>query len=275
VRTEFRLSTGTTAALDNQATSGAVVLLVPGYTGSKEDFMPLLRPLADAGYRAVAIDQRGQYESSWATQPSGYVIDTLASDICELSTELAESDAVVHLVGHSFGGLVTRAAVIAKPALFDSYTIMGSGPGSLPGQRRTELEAMEPVLAQYGMTVLWDQIALRSQADPKWVASPPALKQFLRTRFLRNDPVGLQVMGNELRSVADRTEELAATGVPMLVLHGVDDDAWPPAVQREMAERLDVSYRVIADAAHSPAVENPAGTMDTLLDFWTALPRRR
>src|SRR5439155_8725343 len=66
VRTQFRLSSGTTAALDNQATSGAVVLFVPGYTGSKEDFMPLLRPLANAGYRAVAIDQRGQYESSWA-----------------------------------------------------------------------------------------------------------------------------------------------------------------------------------------------------------------
>jgi len=251
-----------------------VVLFVPGYTGSKEDFMPLLRPLANAGYRAVAIDQRGQYESSWAGQPSGYLIDRLASDISELSAELAESGAVVHLVGHSFGGLVSRAAVIAKPDLFHSYTIMGSGPGSLPGQRRTELDAMEPVLAQYGMTVLWDQIALRSQSDPKWVASPPTLKQFLRTRFLRNDPSGLQVMGNELRSVADRTEELAATGVPMLVLHGVDDDAWPPSVQRDMAERLDAPYRVIAEAAHSPAVENPAGTMDALLEFWKALPHR-
>ena len=275
MRTEFRLSSGTTDALVNRASSGAVVLFVPGYTGSKEDFMPLLRPLANAGYRAVAIDQRGQYESSWASQPSGYLIDTLASDISELSAELAESDAVVHLVGHSFGGLVGRAAVIAKPDLFGSYTMMGSGPGSLPGRRRAELEAMEPVLAQHGMTALWDQIAQRSQADPKWVASPPALKRFLQTRFLRNDPVGLQVMGNELRSVADRTEELAATGVPMLVLHGVDDDAWPPAVQRDMAERLDAPYRVIAEAAHSPAVENPAGTIDALLEFWRAQPSRR
>jgi pimeloyl-ACP methyl ester carboxylesterase len=274
VRTEFTLSSGTTAALDNGATSAPVVLFVPGYTGSKEDFMPLLRPLANAGYRAVAIDQRGQYESSWASHPSGYLIESLAGDICELSAELAQSGAALHLVGHSFGGLVTRSAVIAKPDLFASYTIMGSGPGSLPGQRRAEIEAMEPVLAQYGMDVLWEQIALRSQADPKWVQSPPALKEFLRTRFLRNDPAGLQVMGNELRVVADRTAELAATSVPLLVLHGVDDDAWAPAVQQDMADRLGAGYRVLAEAAHSPAVENPDGTIDALLEFWTTLPRR-
>jgi pimeloyl-ACP methyl ester carboxylesterase len=68
VRTQFSLPTGTIAALDNRDTApagvGPVVLLVPGYTGSKEDFLPLLRPLARAGFRAVAMDQRGQFESA-------------------------------------------------------------------------------------------------------------------------------------------------------------------------------------------------------------------
>jgi pimeloyl-ACP methyl ester carboxylesterase len=35
-----------------------------------------------------------------------------------------------------------------------------------------------------------------------------------------------------------------------------------------MAERLGARYVVIPDAAHSPAVENPAGTVATLLAFW-------
>ena len=35
------------------------VLLVPGYTGSKEDFIALLGPLAAAGRRVVAVDLRG------------------------------------------------------------------------------------------------------------------------------------------------------------------------------------------------------------------------
>src|SRR4051812_50133168 len=51
---------GRLAALDTggEAVRGTA-LLVAGYTGSKEDFAPLLAPLADAGYRVVAIDRRG------------------------------------------------------------------------------------------------------------------------------------------------------------------------------------------------------------------------
>ena len=45
------------------------VLMVAGYTGSKEDFAPLLAPLAEAGYRVVALDQRGQYESPGPDDP--------------------------------------------------------------------------------------------------------------------------------------------------------------------------------------------------------------
>jgi len=81
MRSSFALSVGPIAALDNGPAlpdeQESVALLVPGYTGSKEDFMPLLRPLASAGIRAIAIDQRGQYESAWAGDSAGYEIDRL------------------------------------------------------------------------------------------------------------------------------------------------------------------------------------------------------
>jgi pimeloyl-ACP methyl ester carboxylesterase len=274
VKSSLALSSGTIATLDNGADSSAVAIFVPGYTGSKEDFTPLLRPLAAAGYRAIAVDQRGQYESSWASDPSGYEITALGADVAELATELRTDGTTIHLVGHSFGGLVTRSAVIAKPDLFDSFTLMGSGPAAIGGERRQWVDAMEPVLAQYGMSALWDRIALRSQADPKFLQSPPAVQRFLQTRFMANDPVGLTVMGHEIRTAEDRTDELVATGTALLVLHGIDDDAWPPAVQRTMAERLGAQYRVVSDAAHSPAVENPTGTLEALIEFWRALPSR-
>ena len=55
---------GPLVALDTggEAVRGTA-LLVAGYPGSKEDFAPLLAPLAEAGYRVVALDQRGQFES--------------------------------------------------------------------------------------------------------------------------------------------------------------------------------------------------------------------
>ncbi len=277
MRTDFALPSGAIAALDSSlhrdapAGSRPVVLLVPGYTGSKEDFLPLLRPLRDEGYRAVAIDQRGQFESAWAAGPAGYTFQALAQDICQLAAELAPPGSGVHLVGHSLGGLVGREAVLAKAELFDSFTLMGSGPDAITGRRRALMDAGELVLARRGMAGLWNQMELSAQADPRYAQSPPALRKFLRTRFMATDPVGLQVMGQELRTAADRTAELAGTGLPMLVLHGEADDAWTPAVQAEMARRLGAAHAVIAGAAHSPAVESPAATLRALLAFWDGL----
>src|SRR4051794_16670733 len=72
---------GPLAALDTggEAVRGTA-LLVAGYTGSKEDFAPLLAPVADAGYRVVAIDQRGQFESPGPADPAAYSVAELAAD---------------------------------------------------------------------------------------------------------------------------------------------------------------------------------------------------
>src|SRR5690349_6025318 len=81
-------------------------LLLPGFTGSKEDFNPLHVPLAQRGYRTVAVDGRGQYESDGpATDESPYAQRELALDVLAQAEALGEP---VHLLGHSFGGQVAR-----------------------------------------------------------------------------------------------------------------------------------------------------------------------
>jgi pimeloyl-ACP methyl ester carboxylesterase len=274
----IEISAGRLAALSNErwlaepADSLDTVLLVPGYTGSKEDFMPLLRGLAEAGLRALAIDQLGQYESSWAASAAGYTIDSLADNVLEIVAKLRHNSNAVHVVGHSFGGLVARAAALgatadAGPA---SLTLMDSGPGPIVGRRLTALELAEPVLLSEGLAAVWDLISSDAAADPKFARASPAQRAFLQRRFLANDPTGLLVMGRELRTVPDRTSELARLRLPMLVVHGAEDDAWPPALQAEMARALDAAHEVIPLAAHSPAVENPDATLTALLKFWDA-----
>jgi pimeloyl-ACP methyl ester carboxylesterase len=279
VKTEISLLSGSVAVLDTHASRDArdpTVLLVPGYTGSKEDFEPLLGGLADVGYRAVAIDQRGQYESEWSADPDGYRLAALAADVVELGRRLRASAPLLHLLGHSFGGLVVRAAAIREPATFDSLTLMGSGPSAIGGERRRMLELCEPMLAEDGLQAVWDATASRSAFNP-YARTDPGTLQLLRTRFFANDPVGLAVMGAELQTVPDRTAELAIAyaGKPVLVLHGVDDDAWPPTEQQRMAEALRAELCVISRAAHSPAVENPSETLRGLVSFWDRAGRAR
>jgi pimeloyl-ACP methyl ester carboxylesterase len=242
----------------------STVLLVPGYTGSKEDFRALMAPLAEAGHRAVALDQRGQFQSPGTDDPAAYTTTALGEDLLAVVEELGGDP--VHLLGHSFGGLVARAAVLARPRAFRSLTLMGSGPAGLTGPRVAVLPLMRPLLEQ-GMPVLVEAMDALNAADQRWLALDASVQAFLRDRMLASSARALIAMADALTGEPDRVQELRETGLPVLVLHGEDDDAWTPQLQTEMAERLGAAHAVIPDAAHSPAVENPEPTAKALLGF--------
>jgi pimeloyl-ACP methyl ester carboxylesterase len=270
---------GPFAALEAQPARGVCerrpALLVPGFTGSKEDFIPVLQPLASAGRSVIAIDMRGQYQSQGPADPGRYAPSELAADIAAVADASAGDDQGVHLVGHSLGGLIAREAALAQATPILSLTLLSSGPASLSGERAellrgmlTALEAAGRVPGQLRATVgnLWDDhLEPEARAD----GVPEQIIAFLRTRMLTNSPTGLLVMGRYLLGCPDRTVELANLGgPPILVLYGENDDAWPPAVQERMARRLGAQRVCIPGAGHSPAVEAPETTASTLTAFW-------
>ena len=102
------------------------------------------------------------------------------------------------------------------------------------------------------------------RADP---TLPPDIAEFLAKRFTSNAEASLKAITQLLLDAPDIIDEVAGTGLPLWVGRGADDDAWPHDVQAAMAKRLDTDIHVIADAAHSPAVENPQGLVDAWLPF--------
>jgi pimeloyl-ACP methyl ester carboxylesterase len=255
------------AALQSGEPERPPVLLVPGFTGSKEDFGPILDPIGAAGFFATAIDLPGQFESPGLPAPADYTPDRLGAVVRAIAELLGPR---VRLLGHSFGGLVARAAVIGEPSAFESVVLLCSGPAELGGARRATIEDLEPLLASVGLPGLYAAMQAAALADPSYVAPPPDVEEFLERRFLRGSPAMMQGMAEALRREPDRVAELAATDVPVLVAHGIDDDAWPPVEQKDMASRLAAGYEVIAECAHSPAVENPAATVAVLTEFWNS-----
>jgi pimeloyl-ACP methyl ester carboxylesterase len=264
---------GVFAVLDAMPAAGpcelGTVLLVPGYTGSKEDFIALLGPLSAAGRRVVAVDLRGQYQTPGPDDPDAYDLSALGADVTALCAALQAT----HLLGHSFGGLVAREAVLGgcEPA---SLTLMSSGPAALPGPRAGELHSMldyvdgTPVPDLGGkLAEIWSG-ALRPQAQAAGVTGP--VLSFLDQRMLGSNPTGLVTMAARLLKAEDKTAELAARGIPAFVLYGENDDAWPPAQQRDMAVRLSAERTCIPGAAHSPNVEAPATTAHALTRFWNS-----
>ena len=269
-RERLPASTGDLAALvaepPQDVPSRPPVLLVPGYTGSKEDFLPILGPLARAGHRTVAIDLRGQHESGGPEDAAAYSIGALAKDVADVLAGLGEP---AHLVGHSFGGLVCRRVVLdgARPL---TLTLLGSGPAALGGQRAAVVELMRPMLDEGGVAALADAADASNRSSPKYAEVSADVIEFLHQRMLNSPAAALRTMGEQLITATDETAELRATGLPVLVAHGETDDAWTPAEQKDMAERLGAAYVSIAGSVHSPACEAPAATVETLLSYWTA-----
>jgi pimeloyl-ACP methyl ester carboxylesterase len=251
---------------------GPVVLLVPGYTGSKEDFAPLLDPIAEAGYQALAIDLPGQMDTPGPDDEAAYLPAALGTGLADLVEKLASDGRPVLLLGHSYGGLVARRAVLAG-APVAGLTLLCSGPGELPqGTRRQTLELGDPLLREHGLTAAYAAQEALNRDNPRWRGMPEPMREFFRARFLRNSEAALLGMARGLRTepdlVADLSRKLRGASTGCLVACGVTDDTWPPAVQRDMADRLEADYAAIPGAGHSPAVEAPQALLDALLPTW-------
>ena len=287
-RTTIRTTRGAFAALEavpaSRVCEREAALLVPGYTGSKEDFLAILDLLAADSRRVVAIDMRGQFETPGADDPGGYAAAALGADI----VAIMHATGARHLVGHSYGGLIGREAVLAgtgsagtrSGSEIASFTLMSSGPAALTGPRARELRAMLAALGvsqdgtpdtaalRAGISGLW-QDHLAPQAVAAGV--PGHIVEFLGRRMLSNDPDGLILMARHMLTAPDRTAELARLDqIPMLIIYGEDDNSWSPAAQENMARRLGARRLCIPAAVHSPAVEAPATTASALTQFWDA-----
>lgn len=246
------------------------VLLVPGFTGSKEDHLALLPLLAARGWDAWAFSQRGQGDSAAPVGTGSYRLADFVGDALEVAAVVsaAGDGQPVHLVGHSFGGVVARAAAIAAPASFASLTMLCSGPRGWP-DRKADVRAR--LLAADG-TDLW-RLDNPDRADLPDAELPEA-DRFLRERSERTSTDNLLGAIAILADPGDTTDALAATGLPVLVAHGEDDAAWPQEWQASMARRLGASYGVVAGAGHLPNLENPTGTADLLDSYWATVDGR-
>ena len=272
----LRTARGEFAVVDAPVADGVAVkgtaLLLPGFTGSKEDYNPLHEPLAARGYRTVAVDGRGQYESDGPeTDESAYSQGELARDVLAQAAALGTP---VHLVGHSLGGQIARAAVLLDHAPFLSLTLMASGPAQISGSQQQRVKLLRDALAVMSMAEVWEAIQAMEPPEETDTGDPGELdgglddQDDLRRRWLGNKPAQLLATGRQLCVEPDRVAELAAVPLPFHVLSGSSDDTWPVPLLDDMALRLHAHRTVVEGAEHSPNTDRPLDTARAFADFW-------
>ncbi|NYI08108.1 alpha/beta fold hydrolase [Allostreptomyces psammosilenae] len=290
----LRTARGDFATLDTEPASGpspagGTALLLPGYTGSKEDFIALLAPLTAAGHRVVAVDLRGQHGTGGPRDEAVYALPELAADVLAMADALIGADGrPVHLLGHSWGGLIGRAALLLDSGLgtdpeitddapttpassstrFASWTAMSSGPAALQDSEVARTKLLVDGVRTLPLDVLWPSVNPNPPADA-------AIGEFLRRRWLGTVPEALIAGGEQLVQEPDRVAALATLPLPKLVLSGSTDWAWPVPWQDDMARRLGARRVVVDGAGHSPNTERPTETAGHLTAFWHEVGRDR
>ncbi|NEC92635.1 alpha/beta fold hydrolase [Streptomyces sp. SID12501] len=277
----LRTARGEFAVIDASVAAGVepkgTVLLLPGFTGSKEDFISTHEPLAARGYRTVAVDGRGQFESPGPRDDeSAYAQAELAQDVLALAAAVGTP---VHLAGHSLGGQVARAAVLLDHSPFLSLTLISSGPAQISEAQQQRAKLLRDALAVMSLADVWE--AIQAMDDPQ--AGGGDLdpvdtldaglddREDLRRRWMSTSPAQLVATGRQLCSEPDRVAELAAVPLPFHVLSGAEDGTWAVPLLDDMAVRLHAHRTVIAGAEHSPNTDRPLETARALADFWDTL----
>ncbi|MFF7636183.1 alpha/beta fold hydrolase [Kitasatospora sp. NPDC008050] len=94
---------------------GPLVLLLHGFPESWYSWRHQFAPLAAAGYRVVAPDQRGYARSERPLDVGSYTLPHLVGDVVGLIEALGADQAVV--VGHDWGAPVAWASAMLRPDL--------------------------------------------------------------------------------------------------------------------------------------------------------------
>ena len=254
VRGEFEAPSGTLATIATGDPGNPRVVLIPGATGSKEDFVLMLPELAEAGYFALSCDIAGQYESARAGPENlvpprrRYDYELFRDDLLAM---LDAGEGASHVVGYSFAATVAQLAFKQRPEKFRSLTLISCPPE--PGQCFRGLRFIGWfsgwVNSRAGTALMiWGIRRNVARVAPKRL-------RFVKSRFAFTrrssvvDIIGLMKHTPDLRRV------LAAATLPKFVAVG-EHDLWPLALHRHFAQSIGARITVYR-GGHSPSETSP------------------
>jgi pimeloyl-ACP methyl ester carboxylesterase len=244
--------------LDLDPGSGAIpLLLLHGWTGSKEDFAPVVERLAAA--RRVLVPDLPGHGSCPPAADGDYSLGAHVRWLLDLLADRGVRGDV-HVLGHSHGGLVAQRLAAAAAHRVTSLALVGTGLGAVGDATRAEVVAVARAARDRGVEAAW--ATSLAQGD----GGPP--DPVVRARFLAMPAEAIVGVARNVVVSEPLGAFLRGVDFPVLVCHGEDDTAWTPAEQQLLARRIaGARYAIIPDAQHCPATENPEGLLALLEPF--------
>lgn len=228
--------------------SGEPVILLHGFPQSSQCWTGALTTLEDAGYRAVAPDQRGYSPDACPQGVEAYRVSELMSDVTRIAGALGHSR--FHLVGHDWGGTVAWALAAHQPQRVSSLTVLSTPhtaalARALHGARQRLRMAYFPVLqtpgvgeaAFYVLRGFFLEQALAATGLPRTLARRDI------DAILEVGPAGPLNWYRALRLPSD--QRTGTITVPTLFVWGDRDPAFGRDAAEATEEQVSAPYHVV------------------------------
>ena len=260
---------GTLTRILQAGVSGEPVVLVHGTATRADRWVRNLEPLAEAGFRAYAIDLPGhgfaEKNGTFNHSVSGYA-KFLSNFVDSLGA------AKVTLVGTSLGGHVAAACATSHPDKMSGLVLVGSM-GLVPIGEEMRLRIQGGATNQTRDFIA--QKLRRVMVDPALVT-----ESFIEEEFRFNNSPGaaeaLQKLGNYIAADLDHDvigEELnqLPPDIPILLIWGDQDKTVPLTTGLTAHEFIPRSkLAVLKGVAHTSYYEDPMNFNQVLIDFMQA-----
>jgi len=197
--------------------AGDVLIAIHGGPGNSSDYMLSLEQLASGEFAVVNYDQRGTGQS---TEPSkGYAMRNYIADLEAVRQAVGVES--VHLLGHSWGGLVALRYAVAHPQRVRSIILMGSGVLTLEADQAGQANKAERIAALQQQGIIPETFTSLTDILPAYFSDP----NFDMPGELKNmhyNPTVEQMTWAALGDY-DFTAGVDRLDQPVLVLWGEDD----------------------------------------------------
>jgi pimeloyl-ACP methyl ester carboxylesterase len=197
---------------------GEPVVLVHGFASNKEFNWvnpSWIAALTRAGYRAVALDNRGHGESTKFYDPGDYTLEKMAGDIVALMDELKIERA--NVFGYSMGARIAGYVASRFPSRVRSAIIAGIGirliqPGTNSDKIASALEAPDAGAIKEPLPLAFRLFAESTKSDLKALAA--CMRSSSRT-ITREDATSIRAA---VLVATGTTDDIAGSGPELAAL---------------------------------------------------------
>ena len=134
------------------------VVLLHGFPQTSYEWRHQIRALAEAGFRAIAPDQRGYSPGARPPEVADYGISLLVRDVLALADAVGSGR--FHIVGHDWGGWVAWAVAVLAPD-----RVITANPVSVPHPDAFARVLNDPTSAQAQASSYFDVFAQPDSED--------------------------------------------------------------------------------------------------------------